>query len=261
MKCFASTPLYQCTVMKSTFGFAAMNSCSHSLFSGLPAIAGPPMIFAFAAMRAQCVVLSGSAVSIWKGTGGRSCAVAPSVPPDSSARLKRSKACVAAGLRAQLLLAPATTPDGPAIFLVDVADLAKERTVILSTHILQEVEAMADRIVIISRGQIVGDGTIGELRARAKDSERFIVNLAGSRQDIERQLSSVGGIRRTEYEGENDGCHRFVLYSAPDTHLWREVSALAQAQQWQVREMGERPLSLEETFLKLTEKAGAAGAN
>ena len=77
-----------------------------------------------------------------------------------------------------------------------IANLAKERTVILSTHILQEVEAMADRIVIISRGQIVGDGTIGELRARAKDSERFIVNLAGSKQDIERQLSNVGGNRR-----------------------------------------------------------------
>ena len=142
-----------------------------------------------------------------------------------------------------------------------IANLAKERTVILSTHILQEVEAMADRIVIISRGQIVGNGTIGELRARAKDGERFVVSLAGNKGDIERQISGVPGIRRTEYEGEHDGCHRFVLYSATDTHLWREVSQLAQAQQWQVREMGEKPLSLEETFLKLTEKAGAAGAN
>ena len=139
-----------------------------------------------------------------------------------------------------------------------IADLAKERTVILSTHILQEVEAMADRIVIISRGQIVGNGTIAELRARAKDSERFTLSVAGSKVDIERQLSGVAGVRRTEYEGESDGCHRFTLYSPTDTHIWRELSQLTQAQQWQVRESGEKPLTLEETFLKLTEKAGAS---
>lgn len=135
-----------------------------------------------------------------------------------------------------------------------IGHLAKEKTVILSTHILQEVEATADRIVIINRGHIVGDGTIAELRARASRDQRLSLSVAAERAQAEKLLGGIRDAKRVEFKGETDGCVTFLLHSRPDSNLWREVSDLAQAQKWPVRELAEKPLTLEETFLTLTEK-------
>lgn len=149
-----------------------------------------------------------------------------------------------------------------------VKDLAatKTKTVILSTHILQEVEAMADRIVIINRGQIVGDGTLDELRDRAKQHERTAVSVKGERDEVERLLSGVSQVRTVEFAGEEDGFVSFVVSSRIGSEVWREIGELAQKKNWIVRELGAKPLTLEETFLTLTEpdrgrRAGAAGSN
>lgn len=135
-----------------------------------------------------------------------------------------------------------------------IRNLAQGKTVILSTHILQEVEATADRIVIVNRGQIVGDGTAEELRARARTSERTRVSVQAGRAEAEQVLSGVSRVQRVEYVGEDDGFATFVLHAQVGSQAWREVSALAQRKQWTVRELAEKPLTLEETFLRLTER-------
>ena len=139
-----------------------------------------------------------------------------------------------------------------------IAELAKEKTVILSTHILQEVQATADRIVIINHGEIVGDGTFDELRTRAKEFERTLVSLTGPREEVERHLSHLAGVNKVQFSGEADGYVTFTLHSKMGTHLWAELNQLAQQRQWQIRELHEKPLTLEETFLTLTEKAARA---
>ena len=136
-----------------------------------------------------------------------------------------------------------------------IRNLAASKTVILSTHILQEVEASADRIVIINRGRIVGDGTFEELRNRAKDSERFSVSVQGDRAELERLLSGVEGIRKVQYVSDTQGCVQFLVYSKVGSEPWREISKLANAKNWVVRELAPKPLTLEETFLTLTEPA------
>ena len=134
-----------------------------------------------------------------------------------------------------------------------VRSLASNKTVILSTHILQEVEAMADRIVIINRGRSVGDGTIEELRARATDSARTQVSILGSRADVEKSLLKLDGVARLEYTGEQEGCSTFTIISPRGVSIWRDFNKLAQSNNWVVRELSDHPLSLEETFLSLTE--------
>ncbi len=141
-----------------------------------------------------------------------------------------------------------------------IEQLSKNKTVILSTHILQEVEATADRIVIINRGRIVGDGTISELRNRAKDCERIAVAVEGDRAEISRYLSGVEGVKKVESAGEADGCPAFLLFSPTNQNPWRGVNELARAKGWKIRELGDKPLTLEETFLRLTERA-AQGAD
>jgi ABC-2 type transport system ATP-binding protein len=139
-----------------------------------------------------------------------------------------------------------------------IRKLASGRTVMLSTHILQEVEATADRIVIINRGKIVGDGTLAELRGRAREGERACVSVAG--QDPEaaaRLLSGCEGVTKVERAGDRDGCPAFLVHAKPGSEIWREVGKLARTKSWELRELSERPLTLEETFLALTEKAAA----
>jgi ABC-2 type transport system ATP-binding protein len=135
-----------------------------------------------------------------------------------------------------------------------IRKLAKGKTVLLSTHILTEIEATADRIVIISRGQVVGDGTVEELRTRAKRYERVRVSVKGDRKEIERTLSGVAGCQSVEYLDDHGGYATFVVKGKPGTELWREVSGVARSKNWELRELSDRPLTLEETFLTLTEK-------
>ncbi len=136
-----------------------------------------------------------------------------------------------------------------------VRKLAKGKTVLLSTHILQEVEASADRVVIISQGRIVGDGTVEQLRQRAKKHERVRISVQGDAASIQRELSALSGATNVERRGDNNGFAQFVVFAKPGTHLWQEVSALARTKNWPLRELYDQPLSLEETFLTLTEGA------
>jgi len=134
-----------------------------------------------------------------------------------------------------------------------VKNLAKGKTVLLSTHILQEVEASADRVVIISQGRIVGNGTVEELRARAKKHERVRIAVQGDAAAVERDLSALSGATKVERRGEQNGFAQFVVFAKPGAELWREVSGLAKSKNWALRELFDQPLSLEETFLTLTE--------
>jgi len=139
-----------------------------------------------------------------------------------------------------------------------IRQLVSGRTVILSTHILQEVQATADRIVIINRGKIVGDGTIDELRDRVKKHERAVVSVGGEREEAERLLSGCRCVRKVEYSGEKDGFVSFVLFADPGAEIWRDVGQVVRTKGWEIRELSEKPLTLEETFLSLTEKAKVA---
>ncbi len=141
-----------------------------------------------------------------------------------------------------------------------IKSLASGKTVIVSTHILQEVEATADRIVIINQGRIVGDGTLSELREKAKQQERTRVTVAGERADLERLLSGMEGTRKVEFVSQKGLFSTFIVHGKVGAELWREVGKLARLKNWEVRELSDHPLTLEETFLRLTEPATAGAA-
>lgn len=137
-----------------------------------------------------------------------------------------------------------------------IRNLAAGKTVLLSTHILQEVEASADRIVIINRGKIVADGTLEELRKRATKTERVRVCVAGEAKGVKKELQSADWAERVE--AIDDGGSSFRVEGRLGTEMWRAVGELAKARNWELKELRNEPLSLEETFLAITEKGGAA---
>jgi hypothetical protein len=96
---------------------------------------------------------------------------------------------------------------------------------------------------------------VEELRARAKKHERVRIAVQADAASVERELSALAGATRVERRGEQNGYAQFVVLAKPGTELWREVSGLARTKNWALRELYDQPLSLEETFLTLTEGA------
>ncbi len=134
-----------------------------------------------------------------------------------------------------------------------VRELAEEKTVILSTHILQEVETVADRIVIISRGHIVADGTLEELRRKAMRRQRVEVAVSGDKRDARSALDGLRDAKRVESRGAEGGAVRFRVEADYGKDILRQISAAFQASGMEVSELKDVPFTLEETFLALTE--------
>jgi len=134
-----------------------------------------------------------------------------------------------------------------------IRQLAHDKTVLLSTHILQEVEAVADRLVIINAGRIVGDGTLPELQQKTQRYARALFAVAAPRADVESALKELRGVRRLRCTGATESLARFELQAAPGIQILPEIGALAQVRGWQVGELQECLPTLEEVFLALTE--------
>jgi ABC-2 type transport system ATP-binding protein len=131
--------------------------------------------------------------------------------------------------------------------------LAEKKTVILSTHILQEVEAVSDRLVIISQGTIVGDGTVDDLRRKTGQGGNVRVAVAGADAGaVESKLRTLPGVSEVSADGRAGGSSCFRVRSRDSAGLLREVGRLARAESWELAELAEHPPSLEEIFLALT---------
>jgi ABC-2 type transport system ATP-binding protein len=134
-----------------------------------------------------------------------------------------------------------------------IHQLSRDKTVLLSTHILQEVEAVADRLVIINAGRIVGDGTLPELQQQTQRYARALFAVVAPQTEVESALKELRGVRRLRYLGAAESVTRFELQVAPGVPVLPALGALARARGWQVGELQERPPTLEEVFLALTE--------
>lgn len=133
-----------------------------------------------------------------------------------------------------------------------VQELAQHKTVILSTHILQEVEAIADRIVIISRGRLVADGTLAELRRGATKRQRIEIAVAAGREEVAAALGALADAKKVAFQGAGEDVVRFRIEADHDRGLLKQVSRLVRERGWEISGLREVPFTLEETFLALT---------
>ena len=134
-----------------------------------------------------------------------------------------------------------------------VWDLASDgKTVLLSTHILQEVEAIADRLVVINQGRIVGNGTLADLRQALRRHERLSLSVAAPRQAVEMALQSLPGLLDARFVHASDDYAVFDVCAATGADLSRQLGNLLSDNGWRVGELHVQPPTLEETFLALT---------
>jgi ABC-2 type transport system ATP-binding protein len=132
--------------------------------------------------------------------------------------------------------------------LVEIRDLikriGKEKTVMLSTHIMQEVEAICDRIVIISKGQIVADDKAGNLQ---KEQAHQTVYVEFDKKTSKAQLTKIPHVRKVEQV--NDG---WLLETIDEVDLRLEIAKFAQKENWLVLTLKIEQKTLEEVFKELT---------
>jgi ABC-2 type transport system ATP-binding protein len=135
-----------------------------------------------------------------------------------------------------------------------IKEVGKEKTVILSTHILPEVQATCSRILIISSGKLVADGSPDELRAREKASRyRLVVEANGATADaVKARLASIKGVSRCETVLGEDGAHAFSLDAAGDEDLRKVLFRAAVDNKWTLLELHREAASLETVFRNLT---------
>ena len=135
-----------------------------------------------------------------------------------------------------------------------VKDLGGEHTVMLSTHILPEVEAVCDRAIIIAGGRIVAQGTPDELRASRRMQARVLVECRGPGKDVEMALGRVTGVSRVEIvaNGSQNGHFVTAAVRPKESYDVREELARVVAQNgWPLREIRLEHATLEEFFVQV----------
>jgi ABC-2 type transport system ATP-binding protein len=138
-----------------------------------------------------------------------------------------------------------------------IHNLAGEHTIILSTHILSEVEHSCDRVIIIAKGKLVATDSVANLTSRLRGSELVSVEVdsnggALNAGDIQQRLEQVSGVSRVLSKEAKDGRYAFEIESLQGRQIRPELAKTVVAAGWGLMELRSVGLSLEEIFLQLT---------
>jgi ABC-2 type transport system ATP-binding protein len=136
-----------------------------------------------------------------------------------------------------------------------IKEIGREKTVILSTHILPEVSATCGRVIIIADGRLVGSGTPGDLAARAAGGVGVNVVLRGRGDDIEEGLRTLEPAKAVVFASAEGDALRYRIQAREGVdaaRLAEAVSGLAALRGWRLRELRPEAASLEDVFRELT---------
>ena len=136
-----------------------------------------------------------------------------------------------------------------------IKNLAKDKIVIISTHILEEVSAVCSRAIIISHGRIVADGTPAELEAKSRFHNAVTIRFSND-CEFQADVSALSNVAGIEEDAEIDHC--FTVLAADSASIFADVAALAQDKQWPVEELHVNRGLLEDVFRSVTQQQEAA---
>lgn len=131
-----------------------------------------------------------------------------------------------------------------------IREIGKEKTVIFSTHILQEVTATCDNVMIINKGNIVAKGTPNELMASSKGKGILNIEVRSSSDNVIEKVSALPGVTKAK-AGNDKGT--FIIEAGKDTDIRESVFNCAVKNKWVLLGMNYNKTSLEDVFRQLTD--------
>ncbi len=141
-----------------------------------------------------------------------------------------------------------------------IKEIGKERTILLSTHNLREVEEACARAIIVSKGRVVADGSLEDMRARTGsvryvvtiDEKRALTGKAPNAQQVQEGLAMVEGLTRVKELPTDESTHTFEMVGDQEVDARADISKLIAAKGWMMLEMRRETQSLEDVFMALT---------
>lgn len=142
-----------------------------------------------------------------------------------------------------------------------IKNLGKNHTVILSSHILSEVQAVCERIIVINNGKVVADGATDTLAHDLSKDHRLIMRAEGPENEMVHSIMALPQVTDVLSYGEKEpGVYEISIESAPDVDLRRDLFALMARKGWPMLALKNSDLTLEDLFLQLTSSDAALAA-
>jgi ABC-2 type transport system ATP-binding protein len=147
-----------------------------------------------------------------------------------------------------------------------IKSLAGDHTIILSTHILSEVEQTCQQVIIINKGKLVATDSVNNLQSRARGAETVLVEVAGRNGDVDsaavqRRLEKITGVSRVVFKEKRQNRNIFEVESQKNRFARGDLARAVVESGWDLNELRPTAVSLEEIFLQLTGEQTAAPAD
>ena len=133
-----------------------------------------------------------------------------------------------------------------------VKKLGKTHTVILSTHILQEVQSVCDRIIVINKGQLVADGDADTLTYKVAGNRKLIARISGPKTEIVKTLRSLDSVIYVEpLSSKEPGSYDYLVESQPNVDIRKMMFSTLAQKGWPLIGLRSMDMSLEDVFVQL----------
>ncbi len=137
--------------------------------------------------------------------------------------------------------------------------LARNHTVILSTHILAEVQAVCERVIIINKGKIIADERTDDIVKTIEDGYRYRVKICGPAKTVELALNKIKGVKSVDATGERDlDGYAYIIESEKGIDIRKSVFNLCVSQNWAIIGMEPHGTDLETVFIRLVDRSDKA---
>ncbi|MDD4902631.1 MAG: ATP-binding cassette domain-containing protein [Patescibacteria group bacterium] len=134
-----------------------------------------------------------------------------------------------------------------------IKNIGKEKTVIFSTHILGEVSAVCDRVIIINNGKIVGEGSPAELLKRAKTKELVYAKIKGDQAKVLKTMAKVAGVAKATIKDQEEGeLAGYEIETMDGADVRADLSRAVIKGGFEILEISQTKASLEDVFRELT---------
>ncbi|MBQ7333299.1 MAG: ATP-binding cassette domain-containing protein [Clostridia bacterium] len=137
-----------------------------------------------------------------------------------------------------------------------IRTLGKRHTVILSTHILQEVQAVCERVIIINKGKIIADEKTDDLTRTIEDGFKYEIKIVGPQKEVLFAVERINGVKSAVATGERDAdSYAYIVESERGIDVRKSLFSLCSSKNWAIMGLAPIGTDLESIFIRLVDKA------